>query len=250
MLSFAAMTPWILLFVLTSIWSKIVAGVVRIPVGHELLRALLQLACLEERVQDGVVAALEPERVLVGLAAPELGDDAALLVRALRLHPGDDAVGLRLADRRAVERDVDRGGAADDLAVVVDRLAALRREELLDRRGGAVVERRLDDDLRARGEAGLRLGLLLRRVVEGVVDRRRDAGLLANAFLKRGASNCTQRTDDFVSGSRTQTSTFADFFFVLAAAVATTPDAATAATSTSRSDRSAESSSSSFSPSC
>ena len=43
------------------------------------------------------------------------------------------------------------------------------------------------------------------------------------AFLKAalamsGASNCTQRTDDFVSGSRTQTWTLAVFFFVLAVA--------------------------------
>ena len=37
----------------------------REPVGHELLRALRQLPALEERVQNGVVAALEPERVLV-----------------------------------------------------------------------------------------------------------------------------------------------------------------------------------------
>jgi hypothetical protein len=64
---------------------------------------------------------------------PELGDLAALLVGVLRLHRLDDTGGLRLADELAVERVVDRGRAADDLAVVVDRLAALRREELLDR---------------------------------------------------------------------------------------------------------------------
>jgi hypothetical protein len=40
--------------------------------------------------------------------------------------------------------------------------------------------------------------------------------------LNAGASNCTQRTDDFVSGSRTQTSTDAVRCFVLAVAVATT----------------------------
>jgi hypothetical protein len=47
-----------------------------------------------------------------------------------------------------------------------------------------------------------------------------------------GASNCTQRTDDFVSGRRTHTSTFAVRCFVLAVAVATTNTArpATAAT--------------------
>ena len=45
------------------------------------------------------------------------------------------------------------------------------------------------------------------------------------AFLKAafiaGASNCTQRTDDFVSGSRTHTSTLAVCFFVAAVAPAT-----------------------------
>ena len=81
--------------------------------GTNCVRALLQRPALEQRVEDGVVAALEPERVLVGLAAPELGDRAAGLVGALRLHRGDDAVRLRLADRLAVERDVDRGGAAE-----------------------------------------------------------------------------------------------------------------------------------------
>jgi hypothetical protein len=42
------------------------------------------------------------------------------------------------------------------------------------------------------------------------------------AFLKAafisGASNCTQRTDDFVSGSRTHTWTLAAFFVVRAEA--------------------------------
>jgi hypothetical protein len=36
-----------------------------------------------------------------------------------------------------------------------------------------------------------------------------------------GASNCTQRTDDFVSGSRTQTWTLAVLCLVLAVAVET-----------------------------
>ncbi len=152
-------------------------SVVRIPVGHELLRAPLDRVDLEERIEDGEVAGLEPVRVLVGLAAPELSDGAAL-VGAVRLHRGDDAGGLGLADRLAVEGHVHRCGPAGHLAVVVDRLAALRGEELLDRRRGAVVERRLDDDRRAGSDAGLRLCLLLERVVEGVVDRGRDAGLL------------------------------------------------------------------------
>src|SRR5205814_6679144 len=100
---------------------------------------ILQLLALEERVEHGVVAALEPERVLVRLTAPKLSDGAARLVGALRLHPGDDAARLRPSNRRAVERDVDGGGATEDQAVVVDRLAALGREQLLDRRRGAVV---------------------------------------------------------------------------------------------------------------
>ena len=46
------------------------------------------------------------------------------------------------------------------------------------------------------------------------------------AFLKAafiaGASNCTQRTDDLVSGSNTQTWTLAVFFVLFAEALATT----------------------------
>src|SRR5581483_2284142 len=53
------------------------------------------------------------------------------------------------------------------------------------------------------------------------------------AFLKAafiaGASNCTQRTDDLVSGSRTQTCTLALCDFVLAVAVATRTPAETMA---------------------
>src|SRR3954454_14403598 len=152
--------------------------VVRVPVGHELLRPPLELVCREERIEDGDVARLEPVRVLVRLAAPQLSDGAGRLVGAVRLHCRDDAGGLGLAHGLAVEGDVDRRRTTGDLAVIVDRLAALRGEELLDRRGGAVVERRLDDDLRARCDACLRLRLLLERVVQGVRDRRLDAGLL------------------------------------------------------------------------
>src|SRR5579885_2692441 len=43
----------------------------------------------------------------------------------------------------------------------------------------------------------------------------------ANAALNAGASNCTQRTDDFVSGRRTQTSMLALLRFVLAVAAGT-----------------------------
>src|SRR3954454_21380739 len=56
----------------------------------------------------------------------------------------------------------------------------------------------------------------------------------ANAFLKSGASNCTQRTDDLVSGSSTQTSTDAVRCFVLAVAVATTNTARPATASALR----------------
>ncbi len=128
-------------------------------------------------VQDGVIAALEPERVLVGRAAPELGDRSTV-IRAVLLHRGEDTGGLRLSDRLAVERDVDRRGSTEHLAVVVDRVPAGRCEQLLDRGCGAVVERRLDDHLGAGRQACLGLCLLLGRVVEGVVDRRRHFGLL------------------------------------------------------------------------
>src|SRR5690348_3899650 len=53
-----------------------------------------------------------------------------------------------------------------------------------------------------------------------------DTPAFLNAAFMAGASNCTQRTDDFVSGSRTQTSTLA--LLVAIALVATT--AATDAT--------------------
>ena len=43
------------------------------------------------------------------------------------------------------------------------------------------------------------------------------------AAAKSGASNCTQRTDDFVSGSRTQTWTLAVCRAMLAVAPAITP---------------------------
>src|SRR5262249_18177177 len=55
---------------------------------------------------------------------------------------------------------------------------------------------------------------------------------LANAFVSSGLSNCCQRTDDCVSGSRTQTCTLAFFDFGLATAPAATAIWATAAPST------------------
>src|SRR5512146_831128 len=56
-----------------------------------------------------------------------------------------------------------------------------------------------------------------------------DTPAALNAFLKPGASNCCQRTDDFVSGSRTQTSTLAFARWLFATAVVA-PIAASAAT--------------------
>src|SRR5947209_6473840 len=54
-----------------------------------------------------------------------------------------------------------------------------------------------------------------------------------SALAKSGASNCTQRTDDFVSGSRTQTWTLAAFLPAFAPAPVAT-SAVTAPTSRSR----------------
>src|SRR5579872_3612256 len=65
-----------------------------------------------------------------------------------------------------------------------------------------------------------------------VIDAVTPAAL--NAFAKSGASNCTQRTDDFVSGSRTQTWTLAVLCLVLAVADVATKVATPAATTVSR----------------
>ena len=150
------------------------ACVRREPVGDELLRPLRQLPALEEGIQDVVVAALEPLRVLVGERAPELGDDRLRLA----LERGVDAGGLCPSDLVAVEGHVDGRGAAEHLAVVVDRLPARRSERLLDCRGGAVVQRGLDDHLGTGGEARLSLCFLLLWVVQRVRDRVGHAGRL------------------------------------------------------------------------
>src|SRR5579862_3429920 len=65
-----------------------------------------------------------------------------------------------------------------------------------------------------------------------VIDAVTPAAL--NALAKSGASKSTQRTDDLVSGSRTQTWTLAAFFFVLAVAPATATTAASAAITPTR----------------
>src|ERR1700757_1492705 len=65
-----------------------------------------------------------------------------------------------------------------------------------------------------------------------VIDAVTPAAL--NALAKSGASKSTQRTDDLVSGSRTQTWTFAVFFFVLPAAPARATIPASAAITPTR----------------
>src|SRR5713101_9315456 len=152
-------------------------GVV-VPRRHELIRAFLEGAVRIERLQDGVVPALEEERVRVGAAAVDLGDDRVLRVLPVRLQAVDDAVALQDTDCPTVERDVDRRDAALDLAVVVDRRDPLCLGGLLDCRRGTRVDRDLDDDLRARGEALISLGLLLLGITAGVVDLGGDTCLL------------------------------------------------------------------------
>src|SRR6266487_4831158 len=85
----------------------------RQPERHELLRALGQLAALEERIQNGIVSALEPECVLIRRAAPELGDDGL----RLPLQGVDDALGLGRAYGLPVEGDVHLRDPADHLTV-------------------------------------------------------------------------------------------------------------------------------------
>ena len=95
------------------------------------------------------------------------------------------AAGLLAPDRVAVERDVDGARPADDLAVVVDRLAADGGELLLDRDRRAGVERRDDADLGTVRDALLGLRELLLRVVERVRDRRLDASGLEGLGERR-----------------------------------------------------------------
>src|SRR5436190_17160876 len=139
----------------------------REPERHELLRAFRQLAALEQRVQNRVVPALEPERVLIGRAAPELGNNGLRLV----LESVDDALGLGRADCLAVEADVDLGDAAHDLAVVVDRRAPCLRELLLDRNRRALGDVGDDGNLRVARQTRIRLRDHLLRIVQRVRDR-------------------------------------------------------------------------------
>src|SRR5215212_9802984 len=112
-----------------------------VPAGDELVRALLEGAVLEQRVEDRVVPALEEIRVVVGRAAVQPRDNRVLAVLPVRLQALDHALALENADLLALERDVDVADAADDLAVVLDDLCALGLRRLLDRERGAEVER-------------------------------------------------------------------------------------------------------------
>ena len=106
-------------------------------------------------------------------------------VRPLRLHAGENAQGLQAADEVAVERHVDGAGAADDLTVVVDRLAADGRELLLDGDRRALVDIGDDPDLRASRDALLGLREHLLRLTERVHDGRGQAGLLEGVLERR-----------------------------------------------------------------
>src|SRR5204863_8663295 len=121
----------------------------RQPEWHELLRALVELAALEQRVQNRVVAALEPKRVLIRRPSPELSDDRLRLA----LQGVDDTLCLGSADSFTVEGDVHLRDTADDLPVVVDRLAARLCELLLDRYRRALGDVGDDGHLRTARQA-------------------------------------------------------------------------------------------------
>src|SRR5207253_419966 len=101
------------------------AGLLVVPAGYELIRPLLERAVRVERLEHGVVPALEEERICVDAAAVDLGGDRMRPVLPVRLQAVDNALALEDADLVAVERDVDLGHAALGLAVVVDRRDAL-----------------------------------------------------------------------------------------------------------------------------
>src|SRR5262249_2696562 len=161
------------------------AGLLVVPTGHELLRALLQRPVRVERVEDLVDSALEQERVRVLLAAPQRGDDGMRAALAGRLEAGVDALALQHADRVAVERRVQHGHAALDLAVVVDRPDTRLGSALLDRRSGGGVDRGDDQDPGAVGDALVGLRLLLLRVTLGVDDARGHTGVTERLLERR-----------------------------------------------------------------
>src|SRR5579884_1276381 len=105
-----------------------------VPLRDPLIRPLLEGAVLVQRAEHRVVALLEQLRVVVRGSAVQLRDDGMLPVHAVRPQAGDDALALELSDADVVERDVVGGLAADDEAVVVDDLDALRDGGVRDRR--------------------------------------------------------------------------------------------------------------------
>src|SRR5215211_2288055 len=182
-----------------------------VPAGDELVRTLLEGAVLEQRVEDRVVPALEQIRVVVGRAAVQPGDDRVLAVLPVRLQALDHALALQNADLLALERDVDVADAADDLAVVLDDLCALRLRRLLDRERGAEVERDEHDDLGAVREALVGLRALLLSVTVGVGDRVGDPCLLGSSHecrtvLRLPADRCLR-----VGEQETDVATFLRF---------------------------------------
>src|SRR5215210_452734 len=154
------------------------AALDRIPVGPLVTcRRLLERAALEERVQDRVVALLEQLGVVVLDVAVQLRDDRLARVLAVRPECGDEAAALKLADTDVVERDVVRGLAPDDQAVVVDDFRLAAHGQVRNRLAGCGVELVEQDDLRALREALLGLRLLLLRVGVSIQDGGGDARL-------------------------------------------------------------------------
>src|SRR5439155_23118452 len=103
-------------------------------------RCLLERAALEERVQDRVVTLLEQDGVVVLDVPVQLGDHRVLRVRPLRLEAGDETLTLELAHRHVVERDVVRGLALDDEAVVVDHFRPASNSQAGDRGARGRIE--------------------------------------------------------------------------------------------------------------
>src|SRR4051794_13245997 len=134
---------------------------VRAPVGRVVLLGDLQAAVVDHAVR----ALLEQARVVVRGRAVDHHDRAGL---ALLLQLGDEAGRLQLADLDVVEGDVVVDGRLGDQAVVADH-RDLRLVGAVDDRGGRRgVDRVEDEHLRALGERGLGLALLLGRVLIGV----------------------------------------------------------------------------------
>src|ERR1700722_1047384 len=122
MLSFAARTASILLFVFTSIWVKIVAAFVASQSGTNCCGPLVSAPLLKSGLNTASLPLLN-QNAFWSVWPPQ-----SSATTGFELY-------LPLADGLAVERDVDGGGATEHLAVIVDRLATLGGEQLLDRGG-------------------------------------------------------------------------------------------------------------------